>query len=188
MAKSMKDFLGEIKGKGNEDKTMTGKGSFSTATFSKFVHAAINDRDYRVTSVGKDGKRTEMCLSDLITGDIKKTVTDAKYPQKSEIGILDSADIATAGLAKAISPLVTEWVKTARKFPLQPQAEFAGDIYLASVPGKTKVVNVRDIKSGANIGTTTITSQDSVQVRSKSPVPSHLVHKVRRDVNGKVIS
>lgn len=188
MAKTMKEVLGKIKGAGNESKTITGKGSYSAATYKEFVHAAVNDRDFKVQSMGKDGKKAETSLSELFISDAKKTIANAKYPQKTEIGVLDTSEIATDGLAQASSALLTEWLKTGRKFPITPQADFVGDIYLASVPGKTKVVNVRDIKSGANIGTTTITSQDSVQVRSKSPVPSHLVKKVRKDVNGAVVT
>ncbi len=62
-----------------------------------------------------------------------------------------------------------------------------GSIYLASNPGKTKEIQVRDIKTKEALGTTTITTQDSVQVRAKSPVPKHLQVKVRKDVNGNLV-
>lgn len=187
MSKTVKEVLEKIKGTGNETKTMTGKGSFSSSNFADFVHAMANDGSFKVKSVGKDGKETETCVKDLLVADAKRTLADAKYPQKSEAGTLDTSEIATTGLSKAITPIITEWLRTGRKLPIAPQKDFVGDVYLASLPGRTKTVNVRDIKTGANIGTTTITSKDSVQVRVKSPVPAHLLTKVRKDASGQVV-
>ena len=78
-------------------------------------------------------------------------------------------------------------MQAGRKFDLPTQKDMVGAIYLANNPGKTKTVQVRDIKTKETLGTTTITSQDSIQVRATSPVPKNLQTKVRKDLNGNVV-
>jgi len=185
--KSVKEVLTKAKGAGNEGKTVTGKGSFSKAGFAERTNAYVNDTTHKVKVMGKDGKETSVNLSELIRADLKKTVANAKYPQKSELAVLDTCEISTAGMAEAIPYLVREEMRIGKKFDIPATGEMGGSIYLAPVKGKTKTVQVRDIKSKEELGTTTITTKDSVQIRAKSPVPKHLQTKVRKDKNGNVV-
>ena len=185
--KNAQDVLTKIKGEGKVSETLTGKGSFSKSGFADLTNALANDMTFKVKSLDKDGKVVETSISELIREDLKKTLAAAKYPQKSEADVLNTCDIHTAGLAEAIPHIVLEQMRCGRKFDLPNQEDMVGSIYLAKNPGKTKTVKVRDIKTKEELGTTTITSQDSVQVRAKSPVPKHLQTKVRRDKNGAVV-
>lgn len=185
--KMVDEVLGKIKGVENVDTTLTGKGSFSKQGFSELTSALLNDTSFKVKSIDKNGQTVETNLSELIRNDIKKTIANAKYPQKSEAGVLDTCEIATAGIAEAIPHIVSEQIRCGKKFDLPATKEMVGSIYLAPNPGKTKEVQVRDIKTKENLGTTTITTQDSVQVRAKSPVPKHLQTKVRKDTAGNVV-
>lgn len=185
--KTVKETIGKIKGD-NLNEVMTGKGAFSKTGFADTVNALVNDSTFKIPTFGKDGnKNGEVSVSELIRNDLKKTFANAKYPQKSEAGVIDTTEICTAGLAEAIPYIVMEQMKCGKKFDLPAQTNVAGSIYLAKVPAKEKVVNVRDPKTQANLGTCVITSKDSVQIRAKSPVPAHLQTKVRKDPNGKVI-
>lgn len=186
--KMANEVLGKIKGDTNVMSTITGKGSFSKQGFSELTSALVNDTTFKVKSLGKDGQSVETSISDLIRNDLKKTLANAKYPQKSEAGVLDTCEISTAGLAEAIPFLVSEQLRCGKKFDLPAQQDMVGSIYLAANPGKTKEVQVRDIKTKENLGTTTITTQDSVQIRAKSPVPKHLQVKVRKDTAGNIIT
>lgn len=186
--KTVNETLGKIKGEGKLDDVMTGKGAFSKAGFSDTVNALVNDTTFKVKTFGKDGQvNGEVSISDLIRDDLKKTLANAKYPQKSEAAVLDTTEICTKGLAEAIPYIVMEQMKCGKKFDLPVQANVGGSIYLANVPGKVKEVQIRDPKTQQNLGTATITTKDSVQIRAKSPVPAHLQTKVRKDANGKVI-
>ena len=91
-------------------------------------------------------------------------------------------------VAKAIPQIVMQQLACGKKFDLPTQEKMVGSIYLANNPGKVKDVQIRDPKTQENLGTATITTQDSIQVRVKSPVPQHLSTKVRKDVNGKVVN
>jgi hypothetical protein len=187
--KSVMEVLTQIKGENNATTTLTGKGAFSSQTFGSFVNALANDKEFMVKSYDKaQGKEVEKNISELFVADAKKTLDNAKYPQKSEAAVLNTSEIATSGLAQAIPAIVTEWLRTGKKLPLADQKDFGGSVYLMPVKGKTKTITVRDIKSKEVVGTAEITTQDSVQVRVKSPVPSHLQTKVRRDQSGKVIT
>ena len=167
---------------------MTGKGAFSKTGFADTVNALVNDTTFKVKTYGKNGEVTgEVSISELIRNDLKKTLANAKYPQKSEAGVLDTTDICTTGLAEAIPYIVMEQMKCGKKFDLPAQSNVAGSIYLADVAGKVKNVQIRDPKTQENLGTAVITTKDSVQIRAKSPVPAHLQTKVRKDVNGKVV-
>ncbi len=187
MSKTMNEVLGKIKGTGNENKVLTNKAGFSSSAFDDYVNAIVNDRSYTFKTVDKNGKESEINVSELIRTDLKKTVKEAGCPQPTELGVCDTCDISTKGLANAIRPIVTGFLMTGKKFPLTSQSTFGGDIYLADLPGRTKTVEVFDMKTREPKGTSTITTQDSIQVKVKSPVPKHLVKKVRKDVNGKVI-
>lgn len=186
--KTINETLGKVKGEGKLDDVMTGKGAFSKAGFGDTVNALVNDTTFKVKTFGKDGKVTgEVSISELIRNDLKKTLANAKYPQKSEAAVLDTVEICTTGLAEAIPHFVMEQIKCGKKFDLPQQQNVGGSIYLASVPGKTKVSQVRDPKTQQNLGTSTTTTKDFVQIRAKSPAPAHLQTKVRKDPNGKVI-
>lgn len=187
--KTVMDVLKQIKGEGNENKTLTGKGAFSSQSFSTFVNSLANDKDFMVKSYDKSsGKEVERNVSELLVADAKKTLDNAKYPQKSEAAVLNTSELATSGLAQAIPSMVGEWLRTGKKLPLPDQKDFNGSIYLMPVKGKKKTITVRDIKTKEVLGTAEITTQDSVQVRVKSPVPAHLQTKVRKDINGKIIN
>lgn len=181
------EVLGKIKGEDNVMSTITGKGSFSKQGFGEITSALINDTTFKVKSIDKSGQTIETSISDLIRNDLKKTIANAKYPQKSEAGVLDTCEISTAGLAEAIPFIVTEQLRCGKKFDLPSQQDMVGSIYLSPNPGKTKTMQVRDIKTKEDLGTTTITTQDSVQIRAKSPVPKHLQVKVRKDTSGKIV-
>ena len=181
------DVLGKIKGGDQVTATLTGKGSFSKQGFGDLTSALANDTGFKVKTIDKTGQTVETNISELIRADIKKTIANAKYPQKSEAGVLDTCEISTAGLAEAIPLIVNEQLRCGKKFDLPAQKDMGGSVYLAPNPGKTKTVQVRDIKTKEELGTTTITTKDSVQVRVKSPVPKHLVTKVRKDKAGNVV-
>jgi hypothetical protein len=181
------EVLGKIKGDSNLTSTLVGKGSFSKQGFSDLTSALVNDTTFKVKSLGKDGKTVETSLSDLIRADLKKTLANAKYPQKSEAGVLDTCEISVTGLAEAIPFLVSEQIRCGKKFDFPAQADMVGSIYLAKNPAKERTMQVRDIKTKEELGTTTITTQDSVQIRAKSPVPKHLQVKVRKDKAGNIV-
>jgi len=61
-------------------------------------------------------------------------------------------------------------------------------IYLAKVPAKKRVVDVRDIKTKEKLGKTSIDNKEYIQLRAKSPIPKSLQTKVHYDLNGKVIN
>lgn len=186
--KTINETLGKIKGEDKIDDVMTGKGSFSKVGFSDTVNALVNDTTFSVKTFDKNGNNNgSVNISELIRNDLKKTLTNAKFPQKSEIDVLDTVDICTAGLSEAIPYIVMEQMKCGKKFDLPAQSNVVGSIYLASVPGKTKTSQVRDPKTQQNLGTSTTTTKDHVQIRAKSPAPAHLQTKVRKDPNGKVI-
>ena len=186
--KTVNETLGKIKGEGKMDDVMTGKGAFSKVGFGDVVNALVNDTTFKVKTFGKDGNvNGEVNISELIRDDLKKTIANAKYPQKSEAAVLDSIEISTKGLAEAIPYMIMEQMKCGKKFDLPAQSNVGGSIYLANVPGKVKTVKVRDPKTQQDLGTAVITTKDSVQIRAKSPVPAHLQTKVRKDANGKVI-
>lgn len=188
MAKMVNEVLGKAKGEDKINEALTGKGSFSKAGFADMTSALVNDNTFKIKTYGKDGKVSgEVSISDLIRSDIKKTLEKAKYPQKSEAGVIDSAEIVTTGLSEAIPYIVAEQIKQGKKFDLPAGEKYTGSIYLAPAPAKTKVVNVRDPKTQQDMGTTTITYKDSIQVKAKSPVPDYLTTKVRKDTDGKIV-
>ena len=187
--KKVMDVLTQIKGDGNATKTLTGKGAFSSPAFSSFVNALANDKEFKFKSFDKaTGKEKEMNISEMLVADAKKTIENAKYPQKSEVGVMNTTELSTNGLALVIPAVVTEWLRTGKKFPLVDQKDFGGTVNLMPIKGKTKTIDVRDMKTQVKVGTVDVTTKDSVQVRVKSPVPAHLQVKVRKDNNGKVIT
>lgn len=187
--KNVQETLAKIKGEDKVNQILTGKGSFSQTGFGSMVNAMANDTTYKVTTYGKDGKPDgEINVSEMLREDLKKTVAKAGFPQKSEAGVLDTVEICTTNLSKIIPVLVMEQMKCGKKFDLPAIPGAQGSIYLAPVPGKEKTIKVRDPKTQENLGTATIKSKDSIQIRAKSPVPDYLTTKVRKDANGKVIT
>lgn len=186
--KFVNDVLEKLKGPGKANETLTGKGSFSQSGFGDMVNAYANDTTATVSSVAKDGiTEVKLNISSLIREDFKKSAANAKFPQKSEVGVYDTSEISTAGIAKSIPHLVLEYMRAGKKFEFPAQKDLNGSSFLAKVPAKTKTVTVRDFKTKEVVGTTTITSKDSVQIRTKSPVPKPLQTKVRRDNDGKIV-
>ena len=183
------EILEKLKGKGNEEKIIAGKASFSASGFGQFVNAAVNDKNYKFKqfdkATGADTK--EVSIHDLYAADYKKNLEKHKYPQKSEVGIVDTAELVTDNLPTIIQVLTGAYIETGRKFNVPDKKEYNGSIFLAAVPAKTKVSKVRDMKTGADLGTSTTTSKDCFQIRAKSPIPKHLQTKVRKDLNGNVV-
>lgn len=188
MAKNVSDVLTRAKGSDKVNDILTGKGAFSKSGFEDLVGALANDSTFKIKQYDKDGKVSgEVSVADLIRSDLKKTLEKAKYPQKSEAGVLDSCEIVTKGLAEAIPQIVMQQLACGKKFDLPAQKKVCGSIYLADVPAGTKESKIRDMKTKEFLGTVTTTSQDSIAVRTKSPVPKYLQKKVRKDANGKVV-
>lgn len=186
--KTVNDTFGKIKGPDKINDILTGKGAFSKAGFSDTVSALANDTSFKIPTYDKNGQKTgEVCVSDLIRADMKKTLEKAKYPQKSEAGVLDSSEIVTTGLAEAIPHIVFAQLAQGKKFDMPPQPQVQGSIHLAPVKGKTKEVKVRDPKTQTNLGTAIITTQDSIQIRAKSPVPKYLQTKERIGTDGRPV-
>lgn len=186
--KTVNDTLAKLKGDDKVTTMLTGKGAFSKAGFNDTVNAFANDTTFKIPTYDKNGQKNgEINISELLRQDLKKTLEKAKYPQKSEAGVLDSTEIVTTGLAEAIPYLVMQQISQGKKFDLPAQPQVQGSIYLAPVKGKEKTVKVRDPKTQQNLGTAVITTKDSVQIRAKSPVPGYLQTKKRFDANGKPI-
>lgn len=187
--KTVNETLGKIKGEDKINTILTGKGSFSKQGFGDTVNALVNDSTFKIPTYDKNGNKTgDVSISELIRSDIKKTLDKAKYPQKSEAGVIDTTEIVTSGLAEAIPHIVMAQMAAGKKFDLPNQPNLSGSLYLADVPGKVKTSKVRDMKSKQEIGTVTTTTSDYIQVRAKSPVPKAcVVSKVRKDLNGKTL-
>lgn len=187
--KTVNEVLSKVKGENKVNETVTGKGSFSKSGFEDLVSSLVNDTGYKIPTYDKmtGEKNGELNVSELIRSDLVKTVEKAKWPQKSEVNVLDTCDIVTKGLSEAIPHIITEHLKTGKKLDLPQQSNFNGSIYLLDVKGRERDVNVRDPKTQENLGTCTITTKDHVQIKSKSPVPKFLQEKVRKDANGNVI-
>ena len=179
--KTVNETYGKLKGEDNVKKTLTGKGAFSAANFGDLVGALANDVTFKIPTYDKDGKKAgEVCVSDMIRADIKATIEKAHCPQKSELGVIDTADIVTKNTAQAIPYIVMEQLKTGRKFDLPRGKNVEGSIYLADVPKSSKTVAIRDPKTQENLGTVVIETDDYVQVRSRSKAPAHLQKKTRK--------
>ncbi len=177
--KLVNETLTKIKGEGNADKVLTGKGSFSKQGFGELVNAFANDTTAKTGDVN---------ISELLRADLKKTVELAKYPQKSESNVLDTCEIKTDNLSKVIPLLVAEQLKCGKKFDLPSTDTMQGSLFLAPVAAGSKTKQIRDMKTGEPLGTVDITNKEYVKVQAKSPAPKNLVTKVRKDVNGKVIN
>lgn len=182
-----KDVLKKMKGTDKIDEVIPGKGAFSKQGFSDLVNAIANDTTFTVKTYS-DGKETgEINISELLRADLKKTLEKAKYPQKTEAGVLDNCEISTSGLAQAIPLLVMEQMKCGKKFDLPQQEKAVGSIYLAESKPSVKTVKTRDPKTQKELGTCETTNQACLQIKAKSPVPKHLQKKVHRDPSGKII-
>lgn len=186
--KMVKDVLAKLKGEDKVNEVVTGKGSFSQSGFNDFVTAAVNDTTFKIPTYGKDGKKDgEISISDLIREDLKKTLEKAKYPQKSEQGVIDSCEIVANGLSKAIPQIAMSWIASGRKLDLPAMPKVQGSIYLQNVPGRVKESQIRDPKTQQNLGSVTTTTKDHIEIRTKSSCPDYLATKVRKDPSGKVI-
>jgi hypothetical protein len=187
--KTVNEVLGKIKGSDKITETLTGKASFSKTGFEDVVSALANDTTFKIPVYNKNTGKQEgdINVSELLRADMKKTLEKAKYPQKSEASVLDTCEISVKGLAEAIPYIVNEQIRTGKKFDLPQGEKYQGSVYLADVKGKVRDVNIRDPKTQENLGTCTITTKDSVQVKTKSGVPKYLSDKVRKDKSGNVI-
>jgi len=186
--KTVNEVLQKLKGEDKVDETICGKGSFSKAAFSDITNALINDTTFKVEVLDKQGKATEVNFSELFREELKKNIASAGYPQKPEIGVVDNANLYGNVIAEMAPHLIDMYVATGRKFEFPLHKDRISSVYLVDVKGKTKDTTVRDMKTGEKIGTTTTTTQDHIQMRVKSQVPKALVKKVRKDLNGNVVS
>ena len=185
--KTVKETIGKIKGD-NLNEVMTGKAAFSQTGFSDTINALVNDTSFKIPTYDKDGNTTgEMCISEMMREDLKKSIANAGYPQKSEIDVINTSEICTTNLAKVVVPMVMEYMSCGKKVDLPLKPGFTGSVYLAKVPAKEAVHKVRDIKTKADLGTCTINTKEHVKAAVKSPAPKYLQTKVRKDPNGKVI-
>lgn len=187
MIKNAKEHFTKMKGDGNETKVLTGKGTFSQTAFANTWSALVNDPTHKVKTVDKEGKEVLVSVRDLVLSDIKKTAANAKYPQKSEVGVYDNTDIAVSGIAEASRHVMLAHMQCGKKVTLPAQKDMVGEVYLQSVPGRVKTSQVRNMKTRQVEGTSTSTTKDHVQVRAKSSAPKHLVTKIRKDNNGNVV-
>jgi hypothetical protein len=182
------DVLVKLKGKEKVNETICGKGAYSNKGFEDLFHVLANDTTFEVSKIDKDGKEVKYNLSAPIRESCKKTISNAKYPQKSELDVVNTSEIDTKDWVDCFKHAVDVWMSCGRKFDLLNKSDRNGSIYLVKVPPKKKTVNVHDIKTKENLGTTTISTEEYTQLRVKSHVPKHLQTKVRRDVNGKIIT
>jgi len=109
--KLVNEVLERLKGKGNSSKVLTGKGSFSKQGFGELCNALLNDTTYKATR-WVNGKEETVNLSELYRADIKKTIANAKYPGKTELGVIDSSEICTDGLTEAAPHLILKYIET----------------------------------------------------------------------------
>lgn len=186
--KMVTEVLAKAKGEKMINETLTGKGAFSQTGFNELVSALCNDTTFKIPTYDKNGEKNgEVNLSALIRDDMKKTLEKAKYPQKSEAGVIDSCEIVANGIAKAIPYIVAEQMKSGKKFDFPNGKNYTGSIYLAETKAHSKTVDVRDMNTKEKIGISDISYKDCVQVKAKSPIPSWLTTKVRKDLDGKVV-
>lgn len=186
--KTMEDVLKKLKGEDKAEATVCGKGAFSKSAFADITNALINDTTFKVQVLDKHGNTSDVNFSELYRAELKKNIANAGYPQKSEISVVDSSNIATNAIAELIPHVIDIYTATGRKFEFPLHKDRISSIYLVDVKGKTKDTVVRDMKTGANIGSTTTVTQDHVQMRVKSQVPKHLVKKTRKDLNGNIVN
>lgn len=182
MAKLVNEIFEKIKGTGNADKTLTDKKRFNAVEFKSVVSALANDSTYKVDNFKTE---EEFNIGDAIRSDLKKTIERAKFPQKNEASVLDTVDICTDGLAKAIPYIVLEHLKTGRSFDLPEQEKLNASIYLQTVPAKTRDIPFRNVQTGAPLGTVTVANKECYQLKAQSPIPKHLQRKTYKDLNGK---
>lgn len=182
MAKFVNEIFAKIKGAENIDKTLTNRKRFNANEFKAVVSALANDPTYKVDNFKSE---TEFNIGEALRSDLKKTIERAKFPQKNETSVLDTVDICTDGLAKAIPYIVLEHLKTGRMFDLPEQEKLKASIYLKEVPGKTREISMRNVQTGETIGTVTVINKDSYQLKAKSPIPKHLQRRIYKDTNGK---
>lgn len=183
MYKSVEDVMKEIKGEGNENALIAGKSPFSQSSFDTLVHSLVNDTTHKIPQYDpKTGEKIgEVNISELIRGDLQKTVADAKYPQKSEADVLlqgpdkngTGTEIATKGLSQAFSYILMEQLSTGKKFPLPPQPEMVASISIGDVPASHRTIPIRDPQTQKDLGTAEITTQSYKQLKAHSPAPEH---------------
>ncbi len=189
MAKNVTEVLEKAKGTDKINEVIAGKGAFSKAGFADLTNALVNDTTFKIDTYGKDGKvNGSVSVSELIRADLKKTMDKANYPQKSEAAVLDTCEIATAGLAEAIPQIVMQQLAAGKKFDLPAQKDLQASIYLQNVPGRVKESTIRDPKTQEVLGSVTTTTKDNIQVKAKTKLSDALVSKVRKDTTGKVVS
>lgn len=185
----LKEVTANLTGGGKENETGTGKKPFSKPLYQKYTHAFINDPANAVTRPGPDGKPIKINVREAVVADVRKTVENAGYPQKSEIGVLENTEIATKNISGFVPDMIVGWLRENRKFIIPPFDGCSGaQLYVQPVKGKTRVVATRNMETGEPTGTSTITTTDHLVIRCKSAPPADCVTKVRKDVNGKVIS
>lgn len=173
--KTVDEVLKEIKGEGNEQQTLTGKNPFNQSSFDSLVHALVNDTSYKVPQYDpKTGEKVgEINISEKIREDLKKTLDNAKYPQKSEANVLDSCEITTRGLSQSFFEILGQQLDTGKKTPLPPRPDMTAALYIADVPASERTIPIRDPQTQKDLGTADITTEAYKQLRAQSPAPEH---------------
>lgn len=179
--KTLTEVLEAAKGTGNANEVKTGKAPYSASFFSDLVHAAANDTNFKIPQYNPNtGEKVgELNISEALRADLKATMAAAKYPQKSEAGVLDTVEISTKGLEKTITQILMLAMGAGKKVSLPPQPDINASIYLADVPAKTKKVNIRDPKTQEALGVCQIDTAAFKQVRAQSRAPKYLQKKTK---------
>jgi len=186
--KTMNEVLGKLKGAGNEKKIIPGKGAPSTKVSADLLKAMVNN-GYTLVTVDKKGVKEEVNLREAYAADVKKTIANAGYPQKSEINVVDTAELETSSLGVIANAFIRETVMAGKKFVVKGNNDFSAELSIRQVPGRVKESVIRDPKNpDVQIGTVTTTTKDWFQLRSKSNPPASCVSKVRKDMSGKVVT
>lgn len=180
--KTLTEVLEAAKGTGNANTMQAGKAPYSASFFSELVHAAANDTQFKIPQYNPNtGEKVgDINISEMLRADMKKTIEAAKYPQKSEAGVLDSVEISTKGLEKSITQILMLAMGVGKKVNLPAQPDINASIYLADVPAKSKKVNIRDPKTQEPLGVCQIDTAAYKQVRAQSRAPKYLQKKTKR--------
>lgn len=173
--KTVEEVLAEIKGSNNTSEIKAGKAPFSQSAFGDLVHALVNDTTYKIPQFNpKTGEKVgEINISELLREDLKKTVENAKYPQKPEADVLNSVEIATKGLTQTFGEILMQQLSTGKGFNIPPQPEMVARLTIADVPASKRTIPVRDPQTQKDLGTAEITTQAYKQLRAHSPAPEH---------------